>query len=396
MKKIKITESQLKRLVLKEQGLKNIGNKIKAGVQGVVDKVKGVTQNKEVPQPGKPDKGRDLEQLRTEWSKINQDTSNMRGYGEAVGQKENSVRTVAMMKAKTAILKKLNKPQARFGSIIVDEALFQLENDNYIKLVVLELTKVWEDGDVVKLNESDLTRLVKIIVENISTEGIPQEDLDALRAEAQKMVDNARTQALKRKEELDRLLGNIRQGIENGTYDSSVESVLNDYVKEKEREFEYYNKATVEGYMEGLVFEYKRNKAHEDYEREKIERRKTKKITKKDIINLFVTALEGGSNYWYYLPEIPGGVREIMNDTGMMPSEAIGEYVLRGGNIQVNDAEEEDEVLGTVDMGSLIGAIEKLKEDYPERYYNIIDEEYDAEDADIFFQLATMGDVVFG
>jgi hypothetical protein len=145
MKKIKITESQLKRLVVNEQLLKNIGDKIKTGVKDVVGKVKGAIQNKEVPQPGKPDKGRDLEQLRAEWSKINQDTSNMRGYGEAVGQQENSAKTAAMMKARMVILKKLNKQQAKFGSVIVDEALFQLENGNYIKLIVLELTKVWED-----------------------------------------------------------------------------------------------------------------------------------------------------------------------------------------------------------------------------------------------------------
>lgn len=145
MKKIKITESQLKRLVLNEQGLKNIGNKIKSGIQNVVDKVKGTQQDKEIAQPGKQTQGRNLEQLKAEWSKINQDTSNMKGYGEAVGQTESSAKTAAMMKARMVILKKLNKQQAKFGSVIVDEALFQLENGNYIKLIVLELTKVWED-----------------------------------------------------------------------------------------------------------------------------------------------------------------------------------------------------------------------------------------------------------
>jgi hypothetical protein len=396
MRKIKISESQLKRLVLKEQGLKNIGNKIKAGVQGVVDKVKGAIQNKEIPQPGKQDKGRDLDQLKAEWSKINQDTSNTKGYGEAVGQTENSVRTAAMMKAKAAILKKLNKPQARFGSNIVDQAMFQLENGNYIYIVVLELTKVWEDGDVVKLDESDIVKLVKTIVENISTEGIPQEDLDALRAEAQKIIDADQQHALEKKEELDRILENIRQGIENGTLDPSVNDLMTDFIKEKKRELGHYGNAAVERIMDGLVFEYKRKKAYEDYEREKIERRKTKKITKQDIIDLFVTALEGGSNYWYYIPKIPAGVRQIKTETGMATSEAIGEYILRGGNIQINDAEDEEEVLGTVDMTSLLEAIGLLKSDYTHAYENIIDEEYDADDADIFFQLAVMGEVTFG
>jgi hypothetical protein len=145
MKKIKITEEQLQRLMVSEQLLKNLGSKIKTGVQNVVDKVKGAIQNKEIPQAGKPDKGRDLEQLRAEWAKINQDKSNMKGYGEAVGQNENITMTAAMMNARVAILKKMGKQQAKFGADIVDEALFQLENGNYMKLVVLELRKVWED-----------------------------------------------------------------------------------------------------------------------------------------------------------------------------------------------------------------------------------------------------------
>lgn len=396
MKKIKITEDQLQRLMVNEQLLKNIGDKIKTGVQNVVGKVKGTIQNKEIPQAGRPDKGRDLEQLRAEWSKINQDTSNMKGYGEAVGQNENSTTTSAMMKAKSVILKKLNKQQARFGSVIVDEALFQLENGNYIKLVVLELTKVWEDGDVVKLTESDLTKLVKTIVENISTEGIPQEDLDAMTAEAQKLVDNAKENAKRLREEIDRLIERVEEKIRAGESDPSIREVLNSYIKEKENEYTYYNNTTIDGYLQNMIFDYKRDQAYKEYEREKIERRKTKKITKENIIDLFVTALEGGSNYWYYLPTIPSAVRDIMNEKNMATSEAIGEYVLRGGGIQVNDAEEEEEVLGTVDMDSLLDAIQKLKEDYPRAYENIIDEEYDAEDADIFFQLATMGDVVFG
>lgn len=393
MKKIKITEEQLQRLMVNEQLLKNIGDKIKTGVQNVVGKVKGAIQNKEIPQAGRPDKGRDLDQLRAEWSKVNQDKSNMRGYGEAVGQNENTATTAAMMNARVAILKKMGKQQAKFGTGIVDEAMFQLENGNYMKLVVLE---VQNNESVVKLTESDLTNLVKTIVENISTEGIPQEDLDAMTAEAQKLVDNSKENAKRLREEIDRLIERVEEKIRAGESDPSIREVLNTYIKEKENEYAYYNNATIDGYLQNMIFDYKRDQAYKEYEREKIERRKTKKITKEDIIDLFVTALEGGSNYWYYLPTIPSAVRDIMNEKNMATSEAIGEYVLRGGSIQVNDAEEEEEVLGTVDMDSLLDAIQKLKEDYPNNYYNIIDEEYDAEDADIFFQLATMGDVVFG
>lgn len=250
---------------------------------------------------------------------------------------------------------------------------------------------------VIKLTENELTKLVKTIVENISTEGIPQEDLDVMTAEAQKMVDNAKIQAEKIKEELDAMKERVLDLAKNNKLDDdSVKSIIDEYTKQKEREYQYYSNASIDGYLQNIVFEYKRKKAYEDYEKEKIERRQTKKITKEDIINLFVTALEGGSNYWYYIPTMPNGVREIKAEMNLATSEAIGEYVLRGGSIQINDAEDQEEVLGDVDMDSLLDAIQKLKSDYPHVYENIIDEEYDAEDADVFFQLAVMGEITFG
>lgn len=250
--------------------------------------------------------------------------------------------------------------------------------------------------NIIKLTESDLTKLVKTIVENISTEGIPQEDLDAMTAEAQKLVNNSKEQAKKIQDELEAMKSRLDALRADGKMDDSIESVMGEYTKQKERELSYYSNATIDGYLHGMINNYRLAKAQRDYENEKIERRKTKKITKEDIINLFVTALEGGSNYWYYLPTIPNGVQEIQTETGMATSEAIGEYVLRGGYIQVNDAEDEEEELGTVDMDSLLDAIQKIKADYPNVYENIIDEEYDAEDADVFFQIAVMGEITFG
>lgn len=143
MKKIiRLTETDLTNLVkrvINEQGLKNIGDKIKTGAQNVVNKVTGGTPDSDSNQEKK---GRDLNQLRTEWSKINQDTSNMKGYGEGVSPNISAAHTSAMMNADVAILKKMGKQEATFGSTIVDEATFQLKNGNYIKLVVLEPTRI--------------------------------------------------------------------------------------------------------------------------------------------------------------------------------------------------------------------------------------------------------------
>jgi hypothetical protein len=85
-----------------------------------------------------------------------------------------------------------------------------------------------------------------------------------------------------------------------------------------------------------------------------------------------------------------------MNEKGLATSEAIGEYVLRGGYVQINDAEDEEEILGNIDMDGLLDAIQKIKAEHPNVYNNIIDEDYDADDADVFFQIAVMGEVTFG
>jgi len=144
------------------------------------------------------------------------------------------------------------------------------------------------------------------------------------------------------------------------------------------------------------------------YEDDIVKARESKSFGKEDIINLFVDALEGGSNYWYEIRHLPKEVHYKANEMGEPLSELIGEYILNGGYVQFYDAEEEyndddytethsdNGLLGTVDMDSILEAITIVKRDYPEVWENILDEQYDANDADIFLQLCVMGDVVFG
>jgi len=160
----------------------------------------------------------------------------------------------------------------------------------------------------------------------------------------------------------------------------------------------------------GYSFRYKR------YRDEALNR----KLTKDDIIDLFVTALEGGSNYWYYV-DIPKNIKSF----GDTKSEAIGEYILQGNKVNFYDYEERLEVmkrynkgeyniqgdvvnqkeftedleetyLGYVDMNKILETITILKKDYPEVWENILLEQADAGDADVFLQLCVMGEVVYG
>jgi hypothetical protein len=65
-------------------------------------------------------------------------------------------------------------------------------------------------------------------------------------------------------------------------------------------------------------------------------------------------------------------------------------------NLRVLDKEEEGVLLGEVNIATIKTAFERICSQYPETYLNLIQENYDADDADVFFQIATMGEITFG
>ena len=155
-KVIKLKESDITKLVkavLEEQKFMekvgNFANKAGQAVKNtagkVGEKLTNFSKSGEGPQqqtiPGKKPDGRDFEQTRAEFAKVNQDMTKNTGFGEAIGQNENSLRTQAMLSARNAILKKLGVNFARFGAVIIDEAMFQLPNGNKHYMVVIELTE---------------------------------------------------------------------------------------------------------------------------------------------------------------------------------------------------------------------------------------------------------------
>jgi len=116
-------------------------------------------------------------------------------------------------------------------------------------------------------------------------------------------------------------------------------------------------------------------------------------VTADMIENIIVGALEGGSNYWYLLGE------------GIPPSDGtpIAERIL---NALLNDSDykleildledEEGEPLGYLTLEGLLNAFQIVSKNYPEHFYNLLTGNDDAETADVFFQCAVMGEVVFG
>ena len=123
-------------------------------------------------------------------------------------------------------------------------------------------------------------------------------------------------------------------------------------------------------------------------------------VSREVLEDIFVTALEGGSNYWYYLPEesIKAIRKAVPKSEDPYLSTAILKAILdHDVKIAVNDAENEDEVIGVITRGTMQARLQLLS-DSNERWAleAHIKEEGDAGSADVVFQYLTMGEVVYG
>ena len=269
-----------------------------------------------------------------------------------------------------------------------------------------------KEGD--QLNEYGLTDDEMREVEEIVEEEV-KDDLERLKnniQELQKQVD---------------LYSNFDFSNISDLHDSVKDFIIQDFIKPKKKEleklknglenfnFEDWKQKKMQWHLYsagGVGFSFRYNR----YREEALNR----KLTKEDIIDLFVTALEGGSNYWYYM-DLPDNIKSY----GQSISEAVGEYILQGNKVYFYDHELRSDVirdlnkgeykiegdiidqkrfdedidetyLGYVDMDKILDSISVIKTEYPEIWENILLEQADAGDADVFLQLCVMGEIVFG
>ena len=116
--------------------------------------------------------------------------------------------------------------------------------------------------------------------------------------------------------------------------------------------------------------------------------------------DIFVTAIEGGSNYWYFLSD--SSIKKIRKAVSKEEDPYLSTAILKAildhnVKVAINDAENEDEVIGVITRGTMQARLQLLADSSNkwalERH---IKEEGDAESADIVFQYLTMGEVVYG
>ncbi len=128
----------------------------------------------------------------------------------------------------------------------------------------------------------------------------------------------------------------------------------------------------------------------------------TKTIERQDFIYLMDCAFAGGSNYWYMLDE-KDYQDQLPKNTDCL-SERIAkalydnpEFKLPVYDIETLDENDENgDLIGTCTQASCIKAFELLALEHGATLQAILDKSYDAGDADTYFQLAVMGEVVYG
>ena len=124
------------------------------------------------------------------------------------------------------------------------------------------------------------------------------------------------------------------------------------------------------------------------------------KISREVLEDVFVTALEGGSNYWYYLPEesIKAIRKAVPKSEDPYLSTAILKAILdHDVVVPINDAEQEDELIGIISKKTMESRLQLLS-DSENRWAleSHMREEGDANSADVVFQYLAMGEVVYG
>ena len=130
-------------------------------------------------------------------------------------------------------------------------------------------------------------------------------------------------------------------------------------------------------------------------------------LTKEDVYNQVVAAMEGGSNYWYDI-----GAKSYERVKAVTPDaipfvDRLMIALDKGVHVNIFDINEPvSEVidgektyrkkLGTLTEFSWAKAEKLMFQHHKHHLGDILREDYDATTGDVFFQLAVMGELVFG
>lgn len=122
-----------------------------------------------------------------------------------------------------------------------------------------------------------------------------------------------------------------------------------------------------------------------------------------------IAAFEGGSNYWYWL-DTNDNWYDRVNHCDILLAKKQGRTTREPLSVRIvnailamddlivpiYDAEDPTDKLGNLTQSGLFDAIKICAEQHPDIFSNIQTGQYDAADADAFFQLCLFTDVIYG
>ena len=126
-----------------------------------------------------------------------------------------------------------------------------------------------------------------------------------------------------------------------------------------------------------------------------------KQTISRDVLeDVFVTAIEGGSNYWYFLSD--HAIAKIRRAVPKSVDECISTAVLKAildhdVKVEINDADNEEDIVGVITKSTMHSRLQLLADSKLKWALDAhINGEGDAESADIVFQYLAMGEVIYG
>lgn len=119
-------------------------------------------------------------------------------------------------------------------------------------------------------------------------------------------------------------------------------------------------------------------------------------ITDDAIFSLFISALEGGSNYWYMIQDAKEGTEK-----GDLSEDFDGQqvYPFNGGWLMIDDSKADEPTLKKptkVDRARLEDGLQIMANQYPDYFARLLDDNSDAGAGDVFLQCVVLGEVVYG
>lgn len=114
--------------------------------------------------------------------------------------------------------------------------------------------------------------------------------------------------------------------------------------------------------------------------------------------DLLISAIEGGSNYWYFLGDDAHDVIDsVQKPNGKLAFvERMWKAIQAGKQIPIRDRENSADIIGYICTDSIEEGEQLMVDKYGKHFGDILSDNMDSITADVWFQLAVMKEVVYG